>query len=141
MPMTPPAQCSKYRCKHPSIKGSTFCTEHSPPKTTTQDRQSFNAHYKTAAWQRQRVMQLSKQPLCQACLLNHQIVQAEHIDHLFAWSAIGEQAFKSNIFQSLCESHHSFKTGLESKGIYRHYTVNGEVDYSLSDYHSVITSA
>jgi 5-methylcytosine-specific restriction endonuclease McrA len=114
--------------------------EHSPPKTTTQDRHRFNSHYKTAAWQTQRAIQLSKQPLCQACLLNNHITQANHIDHLFAWSALGEYAFKLNIFQSLCESHHSIKTGLESKGIYRHYTVNGEKDYSLSDYHSVITS-
>ena len=141
MPTSPPTQCSKYRCKHPSIKGSIFCAEHSPPKTTTQDRQAFNAHYKTAAWAKQRAIQLSKQPLCQACLLNNQITQAEHIDHLFAWSALGEYAFKSNIFQSLCESHHSFKTGLESKGIYRHYTVNGEKDYSLSDYQTVVNSA
>jgi 5-methylcytosine-specific restriction endonuclease McrA len=140
MPMTPPTQCSKYRCKQPSTKGSAFCLEHSPPKTTTQDRQRFNAHYKTAAWQIQRNIQLSKQPLCQACLLNNQITQAEHIDHLFAWSALGEYAFKLNIFQSLCESHHSFKTGLESKGIFRHYTANNEIDYSLSDYHSVVTS-
>lgn len=140
MPKTPPSQCNKYQCKQPSIKGSAFCVEHSPPKTTTKDRQAFNAHYKTAAWQIQRAIQLSKQPLCQACLLNNHINEAKHIDHLFKWSALGEYAFKINIFQSLCESHHSFKTGLESKGIFRHYTVNGEKDYSLSDYHSVITS-
>ena len=141
MPSTPPTQCSRYHCKSLSIRGSAFCIEHSPPKTTTQDRHSFNAHYKTAAWAKQRAAQLSKQPLCQACLLNNQITQAEHIDHLFKWSAIGEYAFKANIFQSLCNSHHSFKSGLELKGIFRHYTVNGEKDYSLSDYHSVITSS
>jgi 5-methylcytosine-specific restriction endonuclease McrA len=141
MPTSPPTQCSRYHCKAPSIKGSAFCLEHSPPKTITKDRQRFNAHYKTAAWQTQRNIQLSKQPLCQACLLNNQITQAEHIDHLFAWSAIGEYAFKLNIFQSLCESHHSFKTSLELKGIYRHYTAHNEIDYSLSDYHSVINSA
>lgn len=141
MPSTPPSQCIKYHCKEPSIKGSAFCVKHSPPKTTTQDRHRFNSHYKTAAWLNQRALQLSKQPLCEACLLNNQITQAEHIDHLFAWSALGEYAFKLNIFQSLCESHHSIKTGLESKGIFRHYTVNGEKDYSISDYQSVINSA
>ena len=140
MPSTPPSQCSMYRCKEPSTRGSAFCVEHSTPKTTTQDRQSFNAHYKTAAWAKQRAIQLSIQPLCQACLLNNQITQAEHIDHLFKWSALGEYAFKYNIFQSLCESHHSFKSSLELKGIFRHYTVNKEIDYSLSDYHAVINS-
>lgn len=140
MPSTPPTQCSHYHCKSPCTKGSAFCLEHSPPKTTTKDRHSFNAHYKTAAWAKQRAIQLSKQPLCQACLLNNQITQAEHIDHLFKWSALGEYAFKANIFQSLCHSHHSIKSNLELKGIFRHYTINGEKDYSLSDYHSVINS-
>ena len=138
MPISPPTQCQKYHCKEPSIKGSVFCIGHSPPKATTQDRQRFNAHYKTAAWQKQRATQLSRQPLCQACLLNNHITQAEHIDHLFAWSALGEYAFKLNIFQSLCESHHSLKTSLESKGIYRHYSLNGAIDYSLSDYHLIV---
>jgi 5-methylcytosine-specific restriction endonuclease McrA len=62
------------------------------------------------------------------------IVSATDVDHLIAWQAVGLHAFKINRFQSLCTSCHAVKSGLEKRGIYRHYTDTGAIDYTLHDY-------
>jgi 5-methylcytosine-specific restriction protein A len=133
MPSIPKTQCAEYQCKAESIKGSIYCVDHAPTLKTSEDRKAFSAHYKTSAWQSIRNRQLSTQPLCQACLIDKQITSANHVDHVFPWSAIGEQAFKRNIFQSLCETHHGVKSGLEKKGVYRHY-LEAVKDYTKQDY-------
>lgn len=138
MPSIPLDQCASYHCKAPSIRGSVYCIDHAPAQKTSKDRQAFNAPYKTAAWAAIRSRQLSINPLCAACLLDGQITQANHVDHVFAWSAIGHQAFTRNLFQSLCETHHGVKSGLEKRGIYRHYATT-PYDYSLNDYSYVMT--
>lgn len=138
MPSLPRPQCNQYGCKAPTIKGSVYCVDHSPIKTLTNDRVAFNKPYKTRAWEVIRIKQLTTQPLCQCCLLNGRINSASHVDHLFAWNQLSESAFKFNIFQSLCINCHGIKSGLEKRGIYRHYTPNGERDYSITDYSAVM---
>lgn len=103
----------------------------------TEKRKEFNSKYQTTQWRKLRQIQLSKHPLCAACLSDGKIVQAEHIDHLFPWSAIGEKAFYHNVFQSLCGSCHSIKTTLEQRGTYRHFGIPTR-DYKLSDYARVM---
>lgn len=103
----------------------------------TDKRKEFNSKYQTAQWRKLRQIQLSKHPLCASCLTDGKIVQAEHIDHLFPWSAIGEEAFYHNVFQSLCQPCHSIKTTLEQRGIYRHFGFPNK-DYALSDYNLVL---
>ena len=103
----------------------------------TEKRKEFNSKYQTAQWRKLRQIQLSKHPLCASCLTDGKITQAEHIDHLFPWSAIGEEAFYRNVFQSLCQSCHSIKTTLEQRGVYRHFGFPNK-DYALSDYNLVL---
>lgn len=133
MPSIPKTQCAEYQCKEPSIRGSVYCEAHAPTTKTTDDRKAFSAHYKTAAWLSLRNRQLSTQPLCQACLLDGQVTAANHIDHVFPWRLIGEQAFKRNLFQSLCETHHGVKSGLEKRGIFRYY-LDPVKDFTTEDY-------
>ena len=133
MPSIPKTQCAEYQCKAPSIKGSVYCVEHAPAKQTTIERKAFNKHYNNSAWLSIRNRQLSTQPLCQACLIDGQITSANHVDHVFPWSTIGEHAFRRNWFQSLCETHHGVKSGLEKKGVFRHY-VEPVKDYKTDDY-------
>jgi 5-methylcytosine-specific restriction protein A len=104
---------------------------------STEQRKQFNAKYTTTQWRKLRQIQLSKHPLCASCLTDGKIVQAEHIDHLFPWSSIGEEAFYHNVFQSLCESCHSIKTTLEKRGIYRRFGFPNK-DYALGDYGNVM---
>ena len=112
--------------------------DHAPAKKTTKERQAFNAPYKSKAWAAIRTRQLSVSPLCAACLIDGQITQAEHVDHLFAWAAIGPHAFTRNLFQSLCPECHGVKSGLEKRGIYRHFTDKAR-DFALGDYESAVT--
>lgn len=84
-----------------------------------------------------RAAQLSARPLCAACILENRINTAEHVDHVFNWRAIGPQAFRVNILQSLCGPCHSRKTAMEARGIFRHYTDAGARDYTLPDWHRV----
>lgn len=138
MPYTPMDQCSSYHCKAASIKGSVFCVEHAPIQKTSKERQAFNAPYKSKAWAQIRARQLSAAPLCAACLIEGQITQAEHVDHVFPWAAIGPHAFARNLWQSLCPAHHGFKSGLEKRGIYRHFTDKAR-DFAIGDYESAVT--
>jgi len=140
MPSIPLDQCATYQCKAPSIKGSIFCIDHAPAKKTSIDRQAFNAPYKTSAWLAIRARQLSTNPLCAACLIDGRITAANHVDHVFPWAAIGNHAFARNLFQSLCPECHGIKSGLEKKGVFRHY-VDPIKDYALQDYPFVMSQA
>ena len=133
MPTMPRPQCDEYQCKAHSVKGSRFCEAHTQSKAPTIERQAFNAQYKTAAWAAIRARQLSGYPLCAACLIDKRITAASHVDHVFAWQAIGAQAFTRNLFQSLCPECHGVKSGLEKRGIFRHYTDKAQ-DYTAQDY-------
>ena len=136
--------CSMLACNNPKAKLSSRCVEHGGKDTytakRTDERVAFNEMYNTSAWQKKRKLQLSKQPLCQSCLSNNRVKGANHVDHLFSWKSLGIEAFKRNIFQSLCHECHSDKTLLEREGIYRHYNVNGQTykDYSIDEYNFVL---
>jgi hypothetical protein len=53
---------------------------------------------------------------------------------VFPWKHIGKHAFLRNVFQSLCKADHSHKTGMEKQGVFIHYTVEGEREYTAHDY-------
>lgn len=133
MPSSPAPQCDEYQCKAYSVKGSRYCLAHTPSKAPTIERQAFNARYKTAAWESIRARQLSTAPLCAACLIDGRITQANHVDHVYPWAAIGPHAFTRNLFQSLCAPCHGTKSGLEKRGVFRHYTDKAQ-DYTVADY-------
>ena len=144
MPTLPSnTKCRELGCTNPRSRLSTFCLDHggrdtyTAPKTA--ERDAFNSMYQTNQWRKLRQSQLSKQPLCQACLRKGRVIQAQHIDHVFPWKSLGKEAFYRNIFQSLCAECHSAKTQLEAKGIIRYYTAHTEIDYQLKDYVRVVT--
>ena len=133
MPSIPSSQCAHYQCKAPSVKGSVYCIEHAPTKQASKTRQAFNSPYKTAAWAAIRARQLSTSPLCAACLIDGRITAASHVDHVFPWAVIGDHAFTRNLWQSLCPECHGVKSGLEKRGVFRHYTDKAH-DYTAHDY-------
>ena len=133
MPSSPTPQCDEYQCKAPSVKGSRYCLTHTPSKAPTIERRAFNAQYKSAAWEKTRARQLSACPLCAACLIEGRVTAANHVDHVFPWAAIGPHAFTRNLFQSLCPECHGIKSGLEKRGVFRHYTDKAN-DYAVGDY-------
>lgn len=139
MPTVPRlTKCAQFGCKDKRSKLNQYCLAHGGKDSYTapksDKRREFNNMYATQAWSKIRMAQLSKTPVCQACLEQGRVTPANQVDHLFAWSALGKEAFFNNIFQSLCRQCHTHKGALEDKGIFRHYTEHGAKDYALGDY-------
>lgn len=135
MPTVPKqTKCQYLGCGNEQSPLNSYCLEHGG-KTYNQSakRKQSNSHYNTRLWSKLRIIQLSKQPLCQACISLGKVTQATVVDHLFPWNQIGSQAFVANIFQSLCPECHSVKTNLEQQGICRHYTQPPK-DYRIQDW-------
>ena len=127
--------CRELGCKNLRSKLNSFCLEHGGLEHTNHDKDNA---YSNPAWRTIRRAQLSRQPLCQSCLTKGMVNSAKHIDHVFPWRQIGEHAFLNNIFQSLCHECHSYKTGQERQGIYKHYTADGAKDLTINDYATII---
>lgn len=146
MPSIPKfTKCLDLGCKNERSKFNAYCMDHGGRDTfnhkrynSTQKRTIAMDKYQSSQWRKLRQIQLSTHPLCAACLSEGRITPALHIDHLFPWSQLNEEAFYLNVFQSLCHSCHSIKTTLEQRGIYRHYGIPTK-DYRLGDYLSVLT--
>ena len=124
-------KCRELGCKNLKTIRSTFCNEHGGG--ITEKGKENSKLYSTAFWKKQRVIQLSKKPLCASCLLEGRVVQAEHIDHVFPHRQDNSK-FKNNLFQSLCASCHTLKTQEENKGNYLYYSPNGIIQYTDADY-------
>lgn len=141
MPTIPSnTKCSMLGCNNPRSKHNSYCLQHGGRDTyntkhnkQTNERKEQIALYQTAQWHTLRQIQLSKNPLCQACLIDGVVTQAQHIDHLFPWMQLNKEAFYINIFQSLCAEHHREKTHLEQRGIIRYYKQVIK-DFKLTDY-------
>ena len=134
MPILPTnKKCASYGCTNQRSKLNTYCVEHGGKNTVdTEQRKAFTSMYQTNQWRNLRQAQLSKQPLCESCLSRGKVVQANHVDHLFAWTNLNKDAFYNNVFQSLCTNCHSHKSALEKQDIYIHYALGKQ--YSINDY-------
>lgn len=135
--------CTHLGCKNPKSKYNQYCIEHGGrddkrfDQKYNKDRKSFNDMYNTRQWLTLRQIQLSKNPICAGCQAEGIITPAKVVDHLFPWSQISKEAFFINRFQSLCQTHHSEKTQLEQKGIYRAFGTPHK-DYTQGDYQRVM---
>lgn len=137
MPTAPlNTQCRELGCHNLKTNRSTFCSLHGGGVTAKGKANS--ELYSNSAWKRQRLAQLSKQPLCGCCFNAGKITQAEHIDHVFPHRQ-SPHRFKHNIFQSLCASCHTLKTQAETRGLYLYWSKNGLIQYNESDYNRVIS--
>lgn len=136
MPTVPSSKkCNFFGCKADKVFGTYSCADHGAKRSN--NYQENAKLYNTAAWKKKRIAMKSKYPLCACCLLEGRVVPTEHIDHVIPHKRLRER-FLVNIFQGLCAACHTQKTTLERKGIYRHYTENGAVDYNDDDANMVI---
>lgn len=142
MPTVPrQTKCAYLGCGNDRSPLNSYCMEHGGKGfNDSAKRKQSNAKYRTAYWSRTRLNQLSRQPLCQACAIEGRVSAATEVDHLFAWNQIGDQAFAVNVFQSLCKNCHTVKTGLEQKGVFRHYKGHTPTDYELGDWYAVVSN-
>jgi 5-methylcytosine-specific restriction protein A len=140
------SKCHSLGCKNPKSRYNSFCMDHGGkdryllPAKNQFKRKETNDKYQTKQWRTMRQIQLSQHPLCAGCLAQGRIVQALHIDHIFPWTKLGEEAFYINLFQSLCHSCHSIKTALEQKGVFRRFGIPHR-DYRIHDYQMVVITS
>ena len=74
--------------------------------------------YDTLRWRRVRELQLSRQPLCEACLAAGFTVAASVVDHKIPLSECGiEKAFDLDNLRSLCKPCHDVRTGSDKRRI------------------------
>ena len=145
MPTVPSAtKCSTLSCKNTKARFSSLCVEHGGRDTfnhkrynNSDSRKQAGDKYNSTQWRQLRQIQLSTHPICAGCKVDNIITQALHVDHIFPWQQIGEQAFTHNLYQSLCASCHSSKTTLEQQGIFRRY---GYRDYIAQDYRIAVVN-
>lgn len=145
MPTVPTStKCSSLGCPNTKARFSTYCVEHggrdkwdSKAHNSTAERKAFNDKYNTRQWKTQRMVQLSSHPMCAKCLTEGIVTPATTVDHVFPWAQIGEHAFFTNLFQSLCTPCHTTKTHLEQRGIFRRYA-DTPVDYGIGDYRRIV---
>ena len=142
MPTLPSyTKCAELGCKELRVGKTSYCQSHSVKKVITEERWTNQQEYKSPFWKATKRSQLSRQPLCAACLLRGVICQADHVDHVFPWTQIGKHAFTRNIYQSLCLNCHSHKTALEQRGVIEWYTHTEVKKLSLTDYGAMLAMA
>ena len=78
--------------------------------------------YNTSQWQALRKVKLSQQPLCEACMLRGQTMQANTVDHIKPINAGGAAFPPLDGLMSLCASCHSYKTGAVDNPRLQHTT-------------------
>ena len=145
MPYLPSnSKCATLGCNNNRSRFSTYCLTHGgrdEQKTySNKKRAEANNLYKTGQWQKLRIYYLSINPICAACKQGGIITPATEVDHLFPWNQIGREAFYNNLFQTLCKSCHTYKTGRERAGIITSYLsiTNKPIEYLLSDYARIV---
>ena len=125
--------CSHLGCKEHRSQLSGLCTKHGGKNYVINEDDKV---YRTAQWRSVRARQISTQPLCQSCLVRGVVTQGNQVDHVFPHRRIGRESFTHNLFQTLCQPCHSYKTGQEKQGRFECYRggtvqVYGENDYSI----------
>ena len=139
MPTIPKySKCYFLGCQNEGGGGQNYCHLHRTDKSENQKQNS--KLYNSTAWRKKRIAMQSQYPICAACLLEGRVVQTEHIDHVIPHRRVQER-FLVNLFQGLCAPHHSIKTNLEKRGVFRHYTPRGIVDYTDQDYKQLVVPA
>jgi 5-methylcytosine-specific restriction protein A len=140
MPSVPKqTTCIELGCNNARSRRNVYCLQHGGndalyyKSNDTPKRKQFNAMYNTKQWASLRMAQLSKYPICAGCESEGIITPANTVDHLFPWSQHGRESFYLNVFQSLCVIHHTYKTQLEQRGVYRRYGTPVR-DYMQGDY-------
>ena len=111
-------------CKFPGCPGLTrekYCAAHADLEeadkraaakfydTAVRDRE-MRRFYQSPAWQRLRIMQLQRQPLCEMCLAENRFEKAEVVDHITEIRTENGAPLDIYNLQSLCKAHHNQKT-------------------------------
>ena len=122
MPHRLPHPCPVTGCPALVASGQRFCPAHADrergehrayaERRTDDAEQDF---YRSAQWKRLRAWQLRREPLCEECAKQGQVVPATVVDHRTPIKQGGARLDPDNL-QSICIPHHNQKTANEKAG-------------------------
>jgi 5-methylcytosine-specific restriction enzyme A len=119
LPYAPKHPCNYPMC--PELTHSRYCETHVRVTRSESDkrRKGHNKHYNTADWQRKRKRWLSKNPFCQHVMPDGLPCNkpGNTVDHVVPLNDGG--ADDESNYQTLCQSHHSYKTAKFDRGFGR----------------------
>lgn len=79
-------------------------------------RTTWHRLYQTSAWQALRHAQLSRQPLCEFCLITEDITEADVVDHRRPHKGDLVLFHDPTNLQSLCKHHHDSAKQMMDRG-------------------------
>lgn len=112
MPKKPKRPCSYPGC--PQLTDGRFCEEHAKQEAQRYEKYQRDPTVKKRygrSWKRIRDKFLAQHPLCEACLKEGRLTEAEEVHHVVPLSKGGSNA--SDNLMSLCKSCHSKITAKE----------------------------
>lgn len=106
--------CSWQGCPGLAKEGARYCGAHLAEARKARDAAKGERakHYKTAHWQRLRMVVLRQEPLCRECKDMGRLTPATVVDHIKPLSDGGTDAMTN--LQPLCKECHDLKTNRES---------------------------
>jgi 5-methylcytosine-specific restriction protein A len=112
----------KKPCKHPGCKNlsdQTYCEVHRKEVKAEQNRlydernrdPEMKAFYSSAGWRKVRALKARQTPVCEECLRQGRVVQAEIVDHILPAREYPRHRLRLDNLQSLCRACHNRKHG------------------------------
>ena len=115
--INPPKPCYHPGC--PYVTHATYCTIHAKQHDAAYRHKvgSSNKRGYTYRWQKEREAYLIRNPLCEDCLNQHDVIRAAtEVDHIIPHKGDMRLFWDSdNNWQGLCKSCHSKKTAKEQR--------------------------
>lgn len=112
----PSRKCNSPRCRKYIDYREVYCEEHKKEKNNEYNKQIRNASdfdkevskfYKSANWKKTRDIKITRDPLCESCLRNGHVKQAEIIHHLKEVRDDWSKRFEIDNLESVCRSCHN----------------------------------
>ena len=100
--LTNDVYCDKHKRQYDKLRGSSY-------------ERGYNNH-----WRKYRILFLREHPLCEICLKEGKITQANVVDHIKPHKGNKDLFWDENNHQALCKECHDRKTATEDGG-FRHY--------------------
>lgn len=124
--MTPKKLCNHAGCQSLVDYSIKYCSKHeevNKPKPTESDTYEhrkriggkYHAFYKTKRWEKLSQLQRINNPVCEMCLKEGIIKEADVADHIIEIRDDWEKRYDETNLQSLCHAHHNHKSIAEKE--------------------------
>lgn len=110
--MQPLKRCNKVGCKTLISYAESYCDKHKNDTAKRYDKMRYKTRvdymkfYNTKDWKQARLQQLTRQPLCEMCLLNGITTQATVVHHIKDTKTNWDDRLTESNLESICKPCH-----------------------------------